>query len=40
MRVRPRRCGCCWAFGSAEAASDRMCIATNGTLEIPLSAQQ
>jgi cathepsin B len=32
-------CGCCWAFGSAEAASDRMCIATNASLMIPLSAQ-
>jgi cathepsin B len=32
-------CGCCWAFGGAEAASDRMCIASNGTLLIPLSAQ-
>ena len=25
-------CGCCWAFGAASAASDRMCIGTNGTL--------
>ena len=33
-------CGCCWAFGAAGAASDRMCIATNGTLKVPLSAQQ
>merc|ERR1712110_516744 len=32
-------CGCCWAFGGAEAASDRMCIATNATLMLPLSAQ-
>jgi len=32
-------CGCCWAFGAAEAASDRMCIATNATLLFPLSAQ-
>jgi cathepsin B len=32
-------CGCCWAFGGAEAASDRMCIASNGTNKIPLSAQ-
>jgi len=32
-------CGCCWAFGGAEAASDRMCIATNATLQLPLSAQ-
>lgn len=32
-------CGCCWAFGAAEAASDRMCIQSNGTVQIPLSAQ-
>merc|ERR1719359_2308048 len=32
-------CGCCWAFAGAEAASDRMCIATNATLMLPLSAQ-
>lgn len=32
-------CGCCWAFGGAEAASDRLCIATNGTVALPLSAQ-
>ena len=33
-------CGCCWAFGGAEAASDRMCIATNASLMLPLSAQE
>lgn len=32
-------CGCCWAFGAAEAASDRLCIATNGTVALPLSTQ-
>merc|ERR1719181_2469556 len=32
-------CGCCWAFAGAEAASDRMCIATNATIMVPLSAQ-
>merc|ERR1712039_172030 len=32
-------CGCCWAFAGAEAASDRMCIATNATIMLPLSAQ-
>uniref|UniRef100_A0A7S0FP37 Peptidase C1A papain C-terminal domain-containing protein n=1 Tax=Pyrodinium bahamense TaxID=73915 RepID=A0A7S0FP37_9DINO len=32
-------CGCCWAFAGAEAASDRMCIATDATLMLPLSAQ-
>lgn len=33
-------CGCCWAFGTAEAASDRMCIATDGATMLPLSAQE
>lgn len=32
-------CGCCWAFAGAEAASDRMCIATNASIVLPLSAQ-
>lgn len=32
-------CGCCWAFAGAEAASDRLCIASNGTTMVPLSAQ-
>ena len=32
-------CGCCWAFAGVEAASDRMCIATNGKMMLPLSAQ-
>jgi cathepsin B len=32
-------CGCCWAFAPASAGSDRLCIATNGTVQVPLSAQ-
>jgi len=32
-------CGCCWAFGGASAASDRLCIATNGTIAVPISAE-
>jgi len=32
-------CGCCWAFGGAEAASDRMCISSKASLLLPLSAQ-
>merc|ERR1712226_212295 len=32
-------CGCCWAFGGASAASDRMCIATKGAAQIPLSSE-
>lgn len=30
-------CGCCWAFAGAEAASDRMCISTDGEMLLPLS---
>eukprot|EP00466_Bigelowiella_natans_P012141 jgi/Bigna1/52333/estExt_Genewise1Plus.C_70098 len=33
-------CGCCWAFGAAEAASDRLCIATGGKVAVPLSSQE
>uniref|UniRef100_A0A7S2TWX8 Peptidase C1A papain C-terminal domain-containing protein n=2 Tax=Lotharella oceanica TaxID=641309 RepID=A0A7S2TWX8_9EUKA len=33
-------CGCCWAFGAAEAASDRLCIATGGKVKVPLSSQE
>jgi cathepsin B len=33
-------CGCCWAFGPASAASDRLCIATNGTQAMTLSAKE
>jgi len=32
-------CGCCWAFAGATAASDRLCIATNASTMVPLSAQ-
>jgi len=32
-------CGCCWAFAGTSAASDRLCISTNGTVVVPLSAQ-
>jgi cathepsin B len=32
-------CGCCWAFAGAEAGSDRMCISTNASIMVPLSAQ-
>merc|ERR1711988_248792 len=32
-------CGCCWAFGGASAASDRLCIASKGKVQIPISAQ-
>jgi len=31
-------CGCCWAFGAASAASDRLCIATKAKVMVPLSA--
>jgi len=32
-------CGCCWAFAGTSAASDRLCIATNASIMVPLSAQ-
>jgi cathepsin B len=32
-------CGCCWAFGGASAASDRLCISTQGKIAVPLSAE-
>merc|ERR1719160_1515534 len=32
-------CGSCWAFGSVEAMTDRICIASNGTKSDHLSAQ-
>merc|ERR1719277_2899193 len=32
-------CGCCWAFAAASAGSDRLCIRTNATKMVPLSAQ-
>ncbi|KAJ6215498.1 hypothetical protein RDWZM_009998 [Blomia tropicalis] len=32
-------CGSCWAFGAAEAISDRICIASNGRLQPQISAQ-
>lgn len=33
------KCGSCWAFGCAEALSDRYCIATNGSFHEDLSPQ-
>lgn len=31
-------CGSCWAFGAAEAMSDRLCIHSNGKYNVELSA--
>ena len=33
-------CGCCFAFAPAGAASDRLCIASNASVALPLSAQE
>uniref|UniRef100_A0A224XGA5 Putative metalloprotease n=1 Tax=Megacormus gertschi TaxID=1843536 RepID=A0A224XGA5_9SCOR len=32
-------CGSCWAFGAAEAISDRICIASNGKINVEISAE-
>jgi cathepsin B len=32
-------CGSCWSFGTAEAMSDRLCIASKGAVTVELSSQ-
>ncbi|KAF7272723.1 hypothetical protein GWI33_014522 [Rhynchophorus ferrugineus] len=33
------RCGACWAFSTAEAISDRICIHSNATIKVLISSQ-
>ena len=33
-------CGSCWAFGTSEVISDRLCIATNGSEDVILSPEE
>ncbi|XP_015685953.1 cathepsin B-like, partial [Protobothrops mucrosquamatus] len=32
-------CGSCWAFGAVEAMSDRVCVHTNGKVNVEISAE-
>ena len=32
-------CGSCWAFGAVESMGDRLCIETNGTVQVELSTE-
>jgi len=34
------QCGSCWAFGTTEAFSDRICVATNGSTNVVVSPQE
>jgi cathepsin B len=34
-----QQCGSCWAFSASEVLSDRMCIATNGAVNVVMSPQ-
>lgn len=34
-----QQCGSCWAFGAAEALTDRLCIATQGAQKVVLSTE-
>jgi len=34
------QCGSCWAFGTTESFSDRICVATNGSINVVVSPQE
>ena len=33
------QCGSCWAFGAVESLQNRLCVGTQGAVDVPLSAQ-
>jgi len=38
--LNQEQCGSCWAFGATEAFSDRICVASKGSVDVVLSPEQ